>query len=465
MVRFRRNWRTKPQYIHVPPKVREDQVRRPRASIILNAAFFLIATLLAGWLALLLLTASWRIDWQHLLLLIPFWVVTAYLVLPRVHMMLAQIYVPGYFIGRARTSDGLLGDPINLAFDGTAKKVHQAMTKAGWTLADDVTFTSSWGIIVSSLFRRSYPAAPVSPLLVFGRIQCLAYQQEVEDNASQRHHVRLWRCPDGWLLPGGKRVDWIAAGTYDRSVGLSLFTLQVTHKIDANIDIERDYIVHSLQHANPEAKVTIVENFSTGYHSRNGGGDRVATDGHLPIVDLDAVALSPNLVIPEGVERAAYGYSRKEPGGPVEIDPDAVDDNYVPVLHRPVTLTAGVACVVLLALFSFRNDVVSAVGFFEGTMPFPWAWAAVVAAIPNAVLLVGCWFTWKGSNRTRLILMAFVLLEVFSDRHLISTNPSDIQYVLFKDTLPLNILALLALSSTSVQQWVYRRRTLVHGQY
>ena len=98
-------------------------------------------------------------------------------------------------------------------------------------------------------------------------------------------------------------------------------------------------------------------------------------------------------------------------------------------------------------------------------MPFPWAWAAVVAAIPNEVLLVGCWFTWKGSNRTRLILMAFVLLEVFSDRHLISTNPSDIQYVLFKDTLPLNILALLALSSTSVQQWVYRRRTLVHGQY
>ena len=28
------------------------------------------------------------------------------------------IYVPGYFIGRARTSDGLLGDPINLALRG-----------------------------------------------------------------------------------------------------------------------------------------------------------------------------------------------------------------------------------------------------------------------------------------------------------------------------------------------------------
>ena len=55
--------------------------------------------------------------------------------------------------------------------------------------------------------------------------------------------MRFWRCPEGWQLPGGYAVDWLAAGTYDRSVGLSLFTLQVTHKIDADTDIERDYIV------------------------------------------------------------------------------------------------------------------------------------------------------------------------------------------------------------------------------
>jgi hypothetical protein len=32
--------------------------------------------------------------------------------------------------------------------------------------------------------------------------------------------------------PGGLAVDWPAAGTYDRSVGLSLFTLQITHGND-----------------------------------------------------------------------------------------------------------------------------------------------------------------------------------------------------------------------------------------
>jgi len=32
--------------------------------------------------------------------------------------------------------------------------------------------------------------------------------------------------------------------------------------------------------------VHVVRHFSTGYHSRNGGGDAIETDGDLPIVHL-----------------------------------------------------------------------------------------------------------------------------------------------------------------------------------
>lgn len=39
----------------------------------------------------------------------------------------------------------------------------------------------------------------------FGRQQDFAYQQEVDGSPEKRHHVRFWRCPDGWLLPGGRR--------------------------------------------------------------------------------------------------------------------------------------------------------------------------------------------------------------------------------------------------------------------
>ncbi|MBW9109224.1 LssY C-terminal domain-containing protein [Microbacterium trichothecenolyticum] len=251
--------------------------------------FFVFAGLAALWLAYLSLTETFHVGWWGIPFFLAFWVLLAYLVLPRLHRILTTIYVPDYFIGRTRTSDGLLGDPVNLAFQGTGEQIRASLEAAGWTEADPVTLGSSWRIITSTLTRRSYDEAPVSPLFLFGRQQDFAYQQEVDGNPAQRHHVRFWRCPDDWLLPGGRRVDWLAAGTFDTSVGLSLFTLQVTHRIDADTDVERDHIVQTVTDADPRVTVDVIADFATGYHARNGGGDSIRTDGDLPIVDVRAV--------------------------------------------------------------------------------------------------------------------------------------------------------------------------------
>ena len=247
--------------------------------------FFVFAGLAAVWLAYLSLTETFHVGWWGIPFFLGFWALLAYLVLPRLHRILTTIYVPDYFIGRARTSDGLLGDPVNLAFLGDGEQIERALRAGGWTRADPVTLASSWRIISSTVRRRSYHEAPVSPLFLFGRQQDFAYQQEVDGNPAQRHHVRFWKCPDGWLLPGGRRVDWLAAGTFDTRVGLSLFTLQVTHKIDANTDVERDHIVATVTAGDPRVTVDVIRDFSTGYHARNGGGDSIRTDGDLPVVD------------------------------------------------------------------------------------------------------------------------------------------------------------------------------------
>lgn len=263
--------------------------RRISFNAVLDGFFFVFAGLASLWLAWLLFTESFTFGWWGILGLVLFWALLAYLVLPRIHRILTTIYVPDYFMGRTRTSDGLLGDPVNLAVLGDERQLHAAMIEAGWTRADDVTLRSSWRIITSTITRRSYDEAPVSPLFLFGRQQDAAYQQEVAGNPAKRHHVRFWRCPDGWLLPGGSRVDWLAAGTFDRAVGFSLFTLQVTHKIDADTDVERDHVVASVRDADPGVKVDVLKDFATGYHSRNGGGDTIVTDGDLPVIDVRGV--------------------------------------------------------------------------------------------------------------------------------------------------------------------------------
>jgi hypothetical protein len=258
----------------------------------LDAFLFGFAAVSAVWLAYLLLRESFHANWQVLLVAV-FWLLVAYLVLPRVHRILTRVYVPAYFIGRARTSDGLLGDPVNVALLGEAPQLHSAMTRAAWTRADDVTLASSLRIVGTTVSRQSYPEAPVSPLTLFGRVQDFAYQQEVDGNPAQRHHVRFWRCPDGWRLPGGHEADWLAAGSYDNAVGLSLMTFQVTHRISEDIDAERDHLVSTVTAANPAASIEQIRSFSTGYHARNGGGDRIETDGDLPVVDLTQVPASP----------------------------------------------------------------------------------------------------------------------------------------------------------------------------
>lgn len=276
-----------------PAKVFDTPVTRKAKIRIFDKICFGLGTLGALWLAILLAVTTPRLSLSSLVAMILMWAILAYLALPRLNRMMAAIYVPDYFIGRTRTSDGLLGDPLNLAVRGTGEQLTTAMRRAGWIQADPVNFGTSVKIVQSTLSRKSYPKAPVSPLFLFDRSQDAAYQQEVEGNPAQRHHVRFWRTPQGWPLPGGAQVDWLAGGTYDRRVGLSLFTLQITHKIDADIDVERDFIVDSVTRAEPAVTVDVLHDFTTSYHSRNGGGDSVHTDGNLPVLDVSAVQPDP----------------------------------------------------------------------------------------------------------------------------------------------------------------------------
>ncbi len=214
------------------------------------------------------------------------WIFLAYFAIPRIHRWLTKIYLPNYYIARTRTGDGLLGDPINLAFNGTEKQIIELMKDAGWTSADKLSLKSTLKMIRSTATRRSYLSAPVSSLYLFNKKQDLAFQQEVGGTTSKRHHIRFWKCPDGWFLPGGFKADWLAAATFDRRVGFSTFTLQITHKIESDVDKERDFVLQSLENTKRGIIINKVENFTSSYHDRNGGGDFIDTDGALPFITI-----------------------------------------------------------------------------------------------------------------------------------------------------------------------------------
>ena len=438
------------------PKSRSAPGRRASASTVIDYAFFVFGGVAAVWLAVLLLTDSFEWGWFLILFFVVFWVVLAYLVLPRLHRILTEIYVPDYFIGRARTSDGLLGDPINLALLGSEAQLDDAMREAGWTRADDVTLRSSRRIITSTLLRRSYDEAPVSPLFLFGRQQDVAYQQEVKGNPAKRHHVRFWRCPEGWLLPGGYGVDWLAAGTFDRSVGFSLFTLQITHKIDANTDIERDHIVSTLVDAGIGVEVAVIQDFSSGYHARNGGGDAIETDGDLPVVDLTPVQVEPRAVaVAAGADQRRLARADRRPV-PTTLG----------FLLMVLRVLAGVLTVVLTVLawpVFIRSELVSESG--QALTAAEQQSADLVFGIAMGVFAAGlvfyfavALFVFTGSNWARIVAMSYsALLIVLAAVDFF--NGGD-QVALHTNILglPLDILVVLALSSQRARLWARRPR-------
>lgn len=214
------------------------------------------------------------------------WVFTAYITLPRIHRFLTKRYLPNYYVGRVRSGSGLLADPINLVFFGREKDIHASFESAKWTIADPLTISTVARAAYATLLNRKYVNAPVGNMYLFGRKQDFAYQLQVGNSPKVRHHIRFWEVPKNWRLPGGHKAQWLAAATYDRSVGIKLFTLQIDHMIATNIDEERDYIIDSLKDANAIESMEVIKHFTDAYHDHNNGGDTINTDGSLPFITL-----------------------------------------------------------------------------------------------------------------------------------------------------------------------------------
>lgn len=229
---------------------------------------------------------GWIKDARIIGALVVGWLVLAYLLLPLVNRIFTRIYAPNYFIGRTRTGEGLLGDPVNLAIHGTKEELRNAMVAAGWHEASALNMQTRLKIVAAILRNKPYTTAPVSALYLFNRQQDIAFQIPDGTNPRRRHHIRFWKTPKKWWLPGGYHADWVGAATFDRNIGLSLFNGQVTHKIDPYVDTERDFVIHTLQEKGRVAELTTVAHFTTEYRTRNGGGDIIYTDGSLPFLTL-----------------------------------------------------------------------------------------------------------------------------------------------------------------------------------
>jgi len=159
--------------------------------------------------------------------------------------------VPGFTLDlldkiprRVSDSKGDLGDMTNFILIGSEDLVRKVFEQAGWVRVDRTKEEAVLHGLLSSITKQSYVEMPMSELYLFDRPQDYGFAlAEPFEVVYQRHHNRVWKSP--YTLDG--QTVWVGAGTHD--IGIERDQRRknaITHKIDPDIDKEREFIAESL---------------------------------------------------------------------------------------------------------------------------------------------------------------------------------------------------------------------------
>lgn len=189
------------------------------------------------------------------------YLISAYIILPKVVNLTLLILRKGRIPRFTVAGDGFYVDPVNIIFIGSRNQLEKAFKKINWNGADRLTFKSGLKIMIVYIFNKTYKRAPISNLYLFGRKQDIYFQQQIGKSPRRRHHIRFWATNTDKIIDPmdtnywrkkqkidhTKAFTWIGAGSEDVGLTLMRLTYQPTHRVNPNVDKERNYILSLLK--------------------------------------------------------------------------------------------------------------------------------------------------------------------------------------------------------------------------
>ena len=123
------------------------------------------------------------------------------------------------------------------------------------------------------------------PLFTGIGLQDISFQKTTKSNKySERHHIRIWRTRHE---VNGNRV-WVGAATHEVGMKFILAPPFFVHRLDPNIDYERDYITNDILKAGGKSAGTfqLTEPISLSKAEKNPHGDKFYTSGIANIIEI-----------------------------------------------------------------------------------------------------------------------------------------------------------------------------------
>jgi len=191
---------------------------------------------------------------------------------------------------RVADKEGNAGDMVNFLILGSEDAMQRVFTNAGWVKVDaDVKATVLHGLI-ESLSKESYLTMPMSQLYLFGRPQDYGWAHaEPISVVRSRNHLRIWKA--SFLING--ETLWVGAATHDIGFERDQRNNGVTHKIDPDIDLERDYVEKTLSSTGLVTEITHFLPEKPMKEAKTATGGTFHSNGQLLILKLDESAPTP----------------------------------------------------------------------------------------------------------------------------------------------------------------------------
>jgi hypothetical protein len=175
------------------------------------------------------------------------------------------------------------GDLVNFLIIGSQDAMEKVFTTAGWVKVDaNVKETVLHGFL-ESISKESYLTMPMSPLYLFGRQQDYGWAHaEPISVVASRNHLRIWKAP----FEVNGRTLWVGAATHDVGFEKDQRNNGLTHKIDPNIDLERDYVEKTLTSTGLVAEVTHVLPPNPMQEAKTATGGTFHSNGQVLVLKL-----------------------------------------------------------------------------------------------------------------------------------------------------------------------------------
>ncbi len=188
-----------------------------------------------------------------------------------------------------KAEGGNEGDLVNFVLVGTQDQVTNALKAAGWIPADKTDKEAVVSALMATLEKNVYVAVPMSILYLFGRPQDFGYERaEAVMVAAQRNHFRIWKAP---LTAAQGQPVWAGAGTHDVGIEKDQRSANaITHKIDQDVDNERDFIGATLQQAGQVEAMSYMTRSKPIKSAKTATGGNIQSDGRVLVIVLKPAA-------------------------------------------------------------------------------------------------------------------------------------------------------------------------------